>query len=94
MIVADVNVIIYLLTETPQCQSARNVRERDGEGINDDCFNRYNRRRLTLPRTTLTGAAPTPGSAAAPLLPGRSKFRVAAGEVAGDGLYQQPAAKH
>ena len=33
MIVVDVNVIVYLLTETPQRDSARRVRERDGDWL-------------------------------------------------------------
>lgn len=33
MIVVDVNVIVYLLTETPQRESARQVRERDGDWL-------------------------------------------------------------
>ena len=33
MIVVDVNVIVYLLTETPQREQARRVRERDGDWL-------------------------------------------------------------
>jgi predicted nucleic acid-binding protein len=33
MIVVDVNVIVYLLTETPQRELARRVRERDGDWL-------------------------------------------------------------
>ena len=33
MIVVDVNVIVYLLTETPQRESARRLRERDSDWL-------------------------------------------------------------
>ena len=33
MIVVDVNVIVYLLTDTPQREPARRVRERDGDWL-------------------------------------------------------------
>jgi predicted nucleic acid-binding protein len=33
VIVVDVNVIVYLLTETPQREQARRVRERDGDWL-------------------------------------------------------------
>lgn len=64
------------------------------DGPERDHARQGERARLILPRAPLARAAPTPGAATTPLLAGRPEFRVTASEVAGDGLHQQPAAKH